>query len=42
MAKKLKDLFFFDKFIEQLGQAVQQVYPDFDRETFRSLTEPSI
>ena len=37
MAEKLKDLFFTTSFIAQLGDAIQQIYPDFDKEQFTSL-----
>jgi 3-methyladenine DNA glycosylase AlkC len=32
MPEKLKDLFFSKRFIEQLAEAIQQIYPDFDKE----------
>jgi len=34
MAEKLKDLFFSNSFIKQLGDAIQPIYPDFDKEKF--------
>ena len=34
MSEKLKDLFFSSSFIHQLGDTIQQVYPDFDKEKF--------
>ncbi len=34
MAEKLKDLFFSSSFINQLEDAIQQIYPDFDQENF--------
>jgi hypothetical protein len=37
MPEKLKDIFFTSSFIEQLGQAIGQVYPDFDQKKFNSL-----
>lgn len=37
MPEKLKDLFFTTSFIDQLGDAIRQVYPDFDKEKFDSL-----
>ena len=32
MPEKLKDLFFTKRFIEQLAEAIQQVYPDFAKQ----------
>lgn len=37
MPERLKDLFFSDKFIKELGDAVQNVYPDFDLRKFNHL-----
>jgi 3-methyladenine DNA glycosylase AlkC len=37
MAERLKDLFFKDIFITGLGDAIQNVYPDFDRTDFNRL-----
>lgn len=37
MPERLKDLFFSDKFITELGDAIQDVYPDFDQEEFNRL-----
>jgi 3-methyladenine DNA glycosylase AlkC len=37
MPEKLKDLFFTDSFINQLGETIHQAYPDFDREKFARL-----
>ena len=37
MPEKLKDLFFTDLFIDQLGDAIRDVYPDFEREKFTRL-----
>ncbi len=37
MPEKLKDIFFANAFIEQLGHAVRQAYPDFDQEKFTRL-----
>jgi len=37
MPEKLKDLFFSDKFIMELGNATQDVYPDFDQTEFNHL-----
>jgi hypothetical protein len=37
MAERLKDLFFKDKFITELGDAIQNVYPDFNRTDFKHL-----
>ncbi|MDX2429675.1 MAG: DNA alkylation repair protein, partial [Bacteroides sp.] len=37
MAERLKDRFFSKKFIEELGEAIQQVYPDFDKTEFSRL-----
>ncbi len=34
MPEKLKDLFFSSSFVSQLRDAIQQVYPDFDKEKF--------
>ena len=34
MPEKLKDLFFSRSFVDQLGDAVYQVYPDFDKNEF--------
>jgi 3-methyladenine DNA glycosylase AlkC len=41
MPEKLKDLFFTTSFIRQLGDAIRQVYPDFDREKFIRLVSDS-
>ena len=37
MPEKLKDLFFTTSFVTQLGDAIQRVNPDFDKEEFSSL-----
>jgi 3-methyladenine DNA glycosylase AlkC len=37
MPEKLKDLFFTTSSIGQLGEAIERVYPDFDRERFTAL-----
>ena len=37
MAERLKDLFFSDKFIKELGDAINEVYPDFDQAMFKHL-----
>ncbi len=37
MSEKLKDLFFTTSFVDELGDAIRQVYPDFDKEKFDSL-----
>jgi len=37
MPEKLKDLFFTTSFVNELGHAIQQVYPDFDNEKLNSL-----
>jgi 3-methyladenine DNA glycosylase AlkC len=35
MADKLKDMFFTDTFVEQLGTAIVRTYPNFDAERFK-------
>ncbi len=37
MAERLKDRFFSDKFIEELGDAILRLYPDFDKAEFSRL-----
>ena len=37
MAEPLKEMFFTDEFIEQLGQRIQAAYPEFDRERLTQL-----
>lgn len=37
MPERLKDIFFANAFIEQLGQAIGQVYPEFDQKEFAHL-----
>lgn len=37
MPERLKDIFFANSFIEQLGQAIGLVYPDFDQQEFTRL-----
>ena len=37
MAERLKDLFFSDKFIKELGESIKEVYPDFDLAMFNRL-----
>lgn len=37
MTERLKDLFFSDKFIKELGDSIKEVYPDFDLEMFKHL-----
>lgn len=37
MSERLKDIFFANVFIEQLGQAIGQVYPEFDQQAFTCL-----
>ena len=37
MAERLKDLFFTDEFIAELGKAIYTIYPDFDQEEFTRL-----
>jgi 3-methyladenine DNA glycosylase AlkC len=39
MAERLKDLFFSEKFIIELGNALKIAYPDFDREKFYGLVQ---
>lgn len=34
MTERLKDLFFSDKFIKELGDSIKEVYPDFDLSMF--------
>ena len=41
MAEKLKDLFFSSSFIDQLGDAIQRVYPGFDKGKFARLVYDS-
>jgi 3-methyladenine DNA glycosylase AlkC len=37
MPERLKDIFFANAFIEQLGQAIGQIYPNFDQKEFTRL-----
>jgi 3-methyladenine DNA glycosylase AlkC len=37
MAERLKDMFFTDSFISELGTSMKELYPGFDRDTFRNL-----
>lgn len=37
MPEKLKELFFTTSFVDQLGGAIEQVYPGFDKDKFKSL-----
>jgi len=37
MTERLKDLFFSDQFIEELGDSIKEVYPDFDLAKFKRL-----
>jgi len=37
MPEKLRDLFFTSSFIDELGDAIREAYPDFDADRFRTL-----
>ena len=37
MTERLKDLFFSDQFIAELGKAIKGVYSDFDQDEFKRL-----